>query len=180
MTNIAPSILIPLEIDITQPIEPARDRVEKLERKLAAVEARRRGVTENIIYMAEREMQRIRQEGRDVEAAQGPPKGPRPSMTEGEVDWMMANIAAPCPPGKKLNIVEYACPVGQPLPGTLPNREAVSTELLYTVQQANRCLDGYSAVADEERKRLLAMKEREQQRLDKIGKRPDEDVEMTG
>lgn len=129
MTNIAPSIFVPLEIDITQPIEPARDRAEKLQRILAAAEGRRKGVTENIIYMTEREMARIRQEGRTYEAIHGPPAGPRPSMTEKEVDDMMANIAADAPPGKSLARVNLA-DIEIKFPEQMSQREAVAAELL--------------------------------------------------
>lgn len=185
MTNIAPSIFVPLEIDITQPIEPARDRAEKLQRILAAAEGRRKGVTENIIYMTEREMARIRQEGRTYEAIHGPPAGPRPSMTEKEVDDMMANIAADAPPGKSLARVNLA-DIEIKFPEQMSQREAVAAELLNAVEQSTQNLEGYSALMETRKAELLQMQQREQARLDNIGKRPeerevarDDDVEMS-
>jgi hypothetical protein len=185
MTNIAPSIFVPLEVDITQPIEPARDRVEKLQRILAAVEARHKGVTENIIYMTEREMTRIRQEGRRFEAIHGFPSGPRPGMTEKEVDDMMANIAADAPPGGSLGRVNLA-DIEAKFPEQMSNREAVAAELLFAVEQSTQNLEGYSALMEARKAELLQMQEKEQARLDNIGKRPEErdgardlDVEMS-
>lgn len=173
MTNIAPSIFVPLEIDITQPVEPARDRVEKLQRMLVAVEARRNGVTENIIYMTEREMTRIRQEGRQFEAIHGPPTGPRASMTEKEVDDMMANIAADAPPGWSMGRVNLA-DMEAKFPEKMSNREIVAAELLFAVEQSTQSLEGYSALMATRKAELLQMQQREQARLDNIGKRPEE------
>lgn len=170
MTNIAPSIFVPLTVDITQPILPARDRVEKLERKLAALEQRRQGVTENILFMARQEMSRIRAEGAELEALHGPDPRPAAGMSDEEVDWMMKNIATAAPEGRSMSIRELPpYPVFVPQPGQAPVRETVSAELLFVLEQAVRQLEGYDAFVGGERERLEGLREREVRRLEGIG-----------
>jgi hypothetical protein len=182
MTSIAPCIFVPLETDITKPKDPPRNRVERLERQLTAVEAQRPGVLENIVYIAERERLAILQEGREREAIAGTTQGPNPSLPPEEVDWIMDRMAAQAPRDKDLSIQDdahiqqiqagLAAFANMPVPVT--NRERVAKELVQTVQFARGNMEGYSRVVDKTVEDYGHMLERERKRLEDAGKRPEE------
>lgn len=182
MSSVAPCVFVPLDYDITQPREPPRNRIEKLERMIAGIEKQRPGVLENIAYMAERERLAILQDYGEKEAMLGgPPTGPGPNLHPSEVDWMMANMAAAAPAGVDLNVRDDAhfqqivMPYSLQTQGETPTlREMAAKELLKTVDEAVRNSEGYEAEVEKRIGYYANWLEKEKKTLKEVGKRPEE------
>jgi hypothetical protein len=183
MKNIAPCIFVPLETDITKPGDHPRNRVEKLERLVAVMQAQRLEVLENIAFMAEHERLSILQYGRQREAVTGIPNGPGPSLPPDEVDWIMENMAAPAPKDRDLNIKDEAVlqqllqrtAAGMPPPEAEPTlREQVARDLLNTVNHATSNMRGYSTKVDERVHYYSQKLEKEKRVFEEAGKRPEQ------
>lgn len=183
MKSIAPCIFVPLETDITKPRDPPRNRVEKLERLIVAMEAQRRGVLENMAFMAEHERQSILQYGRQTEAWTGIPTGPDPSLPPDEVDWIMANITAPAPKDRDPSVKDEAdlqqllarTAASMPPPEAEPTlREQVAGDLAKTVTQAADNMRAYSGKVDERLHYYGQKLEKEKRVLEEAGKRPEQ------
>lgn len=182
MISIAPCIFVPLETDITKPRESTQSRVEKLERLVGSLQARRPEVLENMAYMAERERLAILQFGRQQEALTPFPTGPGPALPPEEVDWTMDNMNAPAPRDKDISIKDEAglqqllarVAFNTP-PGPGPTfRESVAADLLQTVTNAAAKMKGYSTEVDMRIMHYTQMLEDEKRRLETVGKRPEE------
>lgn len=177
--SIAPCIFVPLETDITKPRDPPRNRVEKLERLIAATEAQRRGVLENIAFLAEHERRSIMQYGRQTEALTGAPTGLGTSLPPDEVDWIMANMGAPAPKDRDPNIKDDA-DLQQLLARAVPPAEAEPTlrelvvrDLATTVTKAAENMKGYSTKIDERLHYYSQRLQKEKRVLEEAGKRPE-------
>jgi hypothetical protein len=184
MKNVAPCIFVPLDTDITRPRDPPRDRIDKLERLVAAAGSQRPGVLENIAFMAEHERLSILQYGRQTEAMTGVPQGPGPSLPLEEIDWIMQNMSAPAPKDRDhLNIKNEddlkklleRTAAGMPSPVGEPSlREVVAADLVMTVNRAVTNMRGYSVEVDKRVEHLSQMLEKERRVLEEAGKRPEE------
>jgi len=184
MKSIAPCIFVPLEIDITKPREPPRNRIEKLERLIAAMEAQRPGVLENLVHMAEHERLSIMQFGRQTEAMYGIPAGPGPSLPPEEVDWIMGNMSAPAPANRDdlnikheddlLKLLERTAAAMPPPGGEVSLREMVAKDLADTVNQAALNMRGYGNEVAKRVHDYSQKLEKEKRVLAEAGKRPDQ------
>lgn len=173
LTTIVPSIFVPLEEDLTQPIDLPRDRVERLKWILDTIESQRTGVLENMLYLIERERDRILAEALENEVATGPPDT-RKGLPPDEVDWVISNMEAPHQPDLNYNIQDLPPrTLGVQVPG-LSNREQAVWQLLELVERAVSETRGYDKHMGDIRAYYLGMLEKEKQKIDEAGKRPEE------
>lgn len=173
LQNIVPSIFVPLQEDITQPVDLPRDRIDRLEWILNTIKSQRAGVRENMIYLFEREKDRILAEALEKEAATGPPDT-RIGLSPDEVDWVIGNMEAPHQAGLDYNIQDMPPrSVGVHVPG-LSHREETVWKLLELVEHAVAQTRGYSKHMSDIQAYYLGKLEKERQRIDEVGKRPEE------
>ncbi len=105
LQNIAPCILTPLTHDITKPLDnPPSSRVERLERIIATIDEQTGSVKDNLLWMLDRERQRIIQEADAAEEARGIEDVP-PSLSHGETAFIINNMRAPADPRIDYNLV---------------------------------------------------------------------------
>ncbi len=178
LQNIALGIFVPLQDDdLRQNSEPARDRVERLKRKLRSIDYQRAGVKENLMYMFEREKQRIILEAQEREADMYPdglpPKGP--GLHPREADLAIANMETPATPGTDYNVRNVlAIDVNRPLPPNLSVRERVIEDLVNLVENGATQLNGYEQHIKGIKDYYLGCLEREMAKMDLVGLRPEE------
>ncbi|KAK1772490.1 hypothetical protein QBC33DRAFT_521422 [Phialemonium atrogriseum] len=150
-----------------------RDRVERLKWILKTIESQRTGVRENMIYLFERERDRILAEGREKEATLGTPDT-RSGIPPDEVDWMISNMEAPHQPGLDYNVQNLPPrSFGLP-PAGLSNREETIWQLLDLVENAIAQTQGYDKHMSDIKNYYHGKLEKEIQKIDEIGKRPEE------
>ncbi|KAL2136708.1 hypothetical protein VTI74DRAFT_2119 [Chaetomium olivicolor] len=173
LTNIAPSIFVPLQEDILNSAIP-RDRVERLKRILETIDYQKQGVKENLMYMFEREKWRIMQQAAEVEMAQGPPRI-RPGLPPDEVDEIIANMEAPAKPDKNYNIRDMPpLDISRLIPPNASLRDKTLLELLVMVERGVQDLQGFEAHIAGIKGYYLSCLEWELERLENAGKRPEE------
>ncbi|KAJ4307023.1 hypothetical protein N0V88_000398 [Collariella sp. IMI 366227] len=173
LTNIAPSIFVPLRDDLLNTDLP-QDRVERLKRILETIDYQKQGVKANLIYMFEREKRRTMQHAAELEAQQGPSQM-RPSLPPDEADEIIANMEAPARPDLNYNIRDMPqLDVSRPIPPAMPLRERTLMELLVMVERGFEELQGYEAHIVGIKQHYLERLERELASLEDAGKRPEE------
>ncbi|KAL2265547.1 hypothetical protein VTJ83DRAFT_6647 [Remersonia thermophila] len=184
LTNIAPGIFVPLQdVDLTH-FEPPRDRIERLKSILSSIDYHREGVRENLLYMFEREKRRLVQQAAEAEqqllgSTALPPQGRRPGLSPSEVDELIANMEAPAQPGVDYNVHNIVLseltvppPAAGPPPASI--RDAAVRDLLVMVERAVADLHGVENFLLKKREEYLALLDREIQRLEEVGMRPEE------
>ncbi len=179
LTNIAPSIFVPLQDDILGSELP-RDRVGRLKRILESLDYQREGVKGNLLYMFEREKKRIIIEATEMEQAQGPPSI-QPGLPLREVDDIIANMEAPAEHGMDYNIrnmAEFDPNVEAPPNASLRDRTAI--DLLKVVEKGLEQLQAFEAYMSKIKVDYLGRLERETSRIEEAGKRPEERWGVTG
>lgn len=173
LTNIAPSIFVPLRDDILKTDLP-QDRVERLKRILETIDYQKQGVKANLMYMFEREKRRTIQQAAELEAQQGPSQF-GPSLPPDEADEIIANMEAPARPDLNYNIRDMPpLDVSRPIPPAMPLRERTLMELLVMVERGLEELQGYEAHIVGIKQHYLERLERELASLEDAGKRPEE------
>ena len=173
LTNFVPSLFVPLEDDITQPGDIPRTRVERLKRIIETIDSQRAGVRENMMYLFERERDRIRIDAWEQELAEGEPES-RAGLPPDEVDWMIGNMEAPHQPDLDYNIRDMPPrATGRQVPGMTP-REKTADRLFDLVEQAVAETQGYDKHMGDIRNYYVSMLDRERKKIDEIGKRPEE------
>ncbi|KUI74024.1 hypothetical protein VM1G_09286 [Cytospora mali] len=151
LTHIIPTIFVPLTENLLEPIEPAKDRVERMERMVASLDAHEKKVRDNIAWMYEREARRhvaaVKRTG-----ALSTPHEPTP-MSWNEVDKHIANMAAPAnptisyhlPPEKIAEFKAYdQSRTDMPLPDGLAPHVRTSREILLMANRGVRDMESYS------------------------------------
>jgi hypothetical protein len=173
LSNIAPSIFVPLQDDIFESELP-RDRVERLGTILKSIDYQREGVKENLLYMFEREKKRIILQAAEMEQAQGPPKI-RPGLAPAEVDNIIANQEAPAEHGIDYNIRDMPpLDPNMPIPANAPLRDRTVLRLLAMVESGLHELQSFEKYMAGIKDRYLASLEQELARIEDAGKRPEE------
>lgn len=105
LQNIAPCILTPLTQDITKPLDnPPSSRVERLERIIATIDEQTGAVKDNLLWMLDRERQRITQQAQAAEEARGIEDVP-PNLPYGETAFIINNMRAQADPKTDYNLV---------------------------------------------------------------------------
>lgn len=173
LTNIVPSIFVPIDEDFTEPADLPRDRVDRLKWILKTIETQRKGVTENMVYLFEKERDRILAEAREKEATFGIPDT-RTGLPPDEVDLMISNMAAPHQPDLDYNIRDMPPRSAKEPPPGLPPREEAAFKLLELVERALCQTEGYNQFMSQNRDFYLERLEKEKERIEGVGKRPEE------
>lgn len=153
LTHVIPTIFVPLKDDLLKPIEPAKDRVERMERMKASLNANELKVRDNINWIYEREARRHVMEAQKS-AALSQPRQTAPLPWE-EADRHLANIAAApanptvsyhLPPEKIAEFQRYDQQNAGQLPsGGLPPHEKLAREVLAIAHRGVRDMEEYSA-----------------------------------
>lgn len=151
LSHVIPTIFVPLQDDLLKPIEPAKDRVGRMQRMKASLDANEMKVRDNINWIYEREARRHVIEAQKSDAL-SQPRQPAP-LTWEEADRHLANIAAPANPG-----VSYHLPpekiaefqhydqqnAGQLPPDGLSAHERLAREVLAIAHRGVRDMEQYS------------------------------------
>lgn len=151
LTHVIPTIFVPLKDDLLKPIEPAKDRVERLQRMKASLDDNEMKVRDNINWIYEREARRHVMDAQKS-GALSQPRQPAP-LTWEEADRHLANIAAPAkpnvsyhlPPEKIAEFQRYDQQNAGQLPTDgLPPHERVAREVLAIANRGVRDMEEYS------------------------------------
>lgn len=174
LTNVAPSIFVPLRDDILS-VELPRDRVERLKQILKSIDYQREGVKENLLYMFEREKRRMVLCAAETEQAAGVPKI-RPGLPPDEVDSAIRNMEAPAEPGVdyRWHIPSATKPAIPPIAPDASLRDRTVLELLTMIEAALENLAQYEVHMAGIKKKYLDCLEREMTVIEEAGKRPEE------
>lgn len=178
LTHIIPTIFVPLTEDLLQPIEPAKDRVERMERMVASLDASEKKVRNNISWTYEREARRhvaaVMRTG-----ALSSPHEPT-SMSWEEAEAHVANMLAPAnpsltyhlPPEKIAEFKAYdQSRTDMSLPDTLTPQERISQEVLIIANRGVRDMEAYSNIHVKSiRDRLNASLEKEKRAVESFDK----------
>ncbi|KAK3343884.1 hypothetical protein B0T25DRAFT_555495 [Lasiosphaeria hispida] len=174
LTNVVPSIFVPLRDSDWEDTAIPRDRVERLRRILESIDYQREGVKENLMYMFEREKQRVilvatEQLEREGQARVNPGLDPR------EADLIIQNMEAPPEPGYDYNIKDMP-PINtrRPLPDTLSVRDRAVNDILNVMEAGILNLTGYGNHMADIKKYYLDCLEKELARVEAAGLRPEE------
>lgn len=153
LTHVIPTIFVPLKDDLLKPIEPAKDRVERLQRMKASLDANEMKVRDNINWIYEREARRHVMEAQKS-GALSQPRQPA-HLTWEEADRHLANIAAApanpnisyhLPPEKIAEFQRYDQQnAGQLPPDGLSPHERLAREVLAVAHRGVRDMEEYSA-----------------------------------
>lgn len=152
LTHVIPTIFVPLQDDLLKPIEPAKDRVERMQRMKASLDANEMKVRDNINWIYEREARRHVMEAQKS-GALSQPRQTAP-LTWEEADRHLANITAPAnpnvsyhlPPEKIAEFQRYDQQnVGQLPPDGLFPHERLAREVLAVAHRGVRDMEEYSA-----------------------------------
>ncbi|KAK0706552.1 hypothetical protein B0T26DRAFT_460458 [Lasiosphaeria miniovina] len=176
LTNVAPSVFIPFNDDVTKDTEDGpRDRMQRLRRILESVDYQRDGVKENLLFLFQREKTRIMQESlaQELKSGQGEYK---PALKPREVDWVVGNMAAKAQPGFDYNIKQMPYPEqSRPvLPPSATIRDKATANMLHLVEAGIQELTGYDAHMGEIRRYYIGCLDKELERLEVVGMRPEE------
>ncbi|KAK4237644.1 hypothetical protein C8A03DRAFT_34395 [Achaetomium macrosporum] len=169
LTNLAPSIFVPLRDDILN-TELPQGPVERIKWILKTINYQREGVRENLLYLFEREKQRVVQQAIEIEQAQGQPKI-KPGLPPSEVDEVIANMEAPAAPGMNYNV--QSMPALQPGTSIPPNaslRDRTMLELLMMVEKGLSELQGFEGYMANIKQQYLNRLEQEVARFEGSGK----------
>lgn len=156
LTHVIPTIFVPLPLtltdDLLKPIEPAKDRVERMQRMKASLDANEVKVRDNINWIYEREARRHVMEAQKA-GALSQPRQAAPLTTWEEADRHLANIAAPAnpsvsyhlPPEKIAEFQRYDQQnAGQLPPDGLSPHERLAREVLAIARRGVRDMEEYS------------------------------------
>lgn len=158
---LSPAVFVPLEKSLLEPFDAPRDKLERLKVTLERLDQHSNQVRQNLWYMFLRERDRIFQEGKKAEAAQGaqvPPTG----VDEGELDIMLQNMMAPPDPEKDFEAVHPLQTPQQPPPPATTWRERAIDELINLVEGAIGVIDGFDMAATEVKEDCRRAIEREE------------------
>ncbi|KAK2607508.1 hypothetical protein N8I77_006174 [Diaporthe amygdali] len=151
LTHVIPTIFVPLKDDLLEPIEPAKDRVERMERMKASLDANELKVRDNINWIYEREARRHIMEAQKT-GAFSQPRQTTP-LTWEEADRHLANMAVQAnptasyhlPPEKLAEFQNYdRANAGQPPPDSMCPHERTAREVLAIAQRGVRDMESYS------------------------------------
>lgn len=147
LTTLLPAIFVPLEQDFLQPIEPAKDRIELLQRMQLSLNANEKAVRSNLVWMMEREARRRLNEA-TRNGSLDEPHEPKP-ITWDEGEMLLASMAAPADPNQAYHLLSTILEEMKPMsvntdPEQRSPHERVARDLLVVVHQGSRDIEGYS------------------------------------
>jgi len=188
LINVAPYIFTPMPEGMFDFLatphadadEPLRDRVARLRHIIATLDYQRAGVRDNMLYMFDREKDRLIQEAEAREAAAAVPEDP--SLPYAEVDELVAAMEAPADP--RVNYSLGREEVAQMVWGVrqrqgqrgLTAREAAVENIFRVVESSLGELGGYDGHIMNIRRMYAERLVREEALISEAGLRPEERV----
>ncbi|KAK1761240.1 hypothetical protein QBC47DRAFT_369456 [Echria macrotheca] len=169
LTLITPCIFNPIDEDMVRRFsEDPPDRIERLGRILESIDYQQEGVRENLIYMFDREKQRLVLDAVDQESAD--PRNQGLGVEESEFDQVIQNMEAPPVPGKDYTVKPEDIPPHQLVPPhpAMSARERVAHELLAVVESGTAQLTGYRGHITGVKQKYLDFLEREQRTVEQF------------
>lgn len=171
-----PATFIPFNEDIANlPVVP-RDRVERLKRILASIDNQRVGVKENIIWLIEREKERMIMEATEKEE-EFHLQNAKHEIHPSELNEILRNMAVPAQKDPKIDYtLKDAPPLNtvRPLPATLSPRDQAINQLLNLAETGTRELRGYDDHIATVRSFYEGCLKKEINRIEEVGLRPEE------
>lgn len=153
LTHIIPTIFVPLTENLLEPIEPAKDRVERLERMVVSLDAHEKNVRSNIAWTYEREARRHVGEVKRSGVLSSPHEPKLMSWEEAEAH--VANMSVPANPSMTYHlspekIAEFKAydqsRADLSLPDHLGPHERTSQEVLVIANRGVRDMEAYSNI----------------------------------
>ncbi|KAF3765867.1 hypothetical protein M406DRAFT_351196 [Cryphonectria parasitica EP155] len=147
-THTVPAIFVPLKDDLLQPMRPAENRIEYLQRMRDNLDTNEKAVRENLAFMFEREARRrIAAAKKRLEGPLSVPHEPQ-EIGWDEAEKLFANVEAPANPHLHYHLspeklAEYSnAPVR--VPAGLPPHERTARELLDVAHHGAKQMEAYS------------------------------------
>ncbi|KAK0741714.1 hypothetical protein B0T21DRAFT_399688 [Apiosordaria backusii] len=161
LRNLAGSMFVPLTIDLTK-ATPPQGRMQRLEHILETIEFHRQGSRENLLYMFDREKQRMINEAQELEKTLN--EDYHLGLTLEEENHILASMDAPADPNKDYNVKTEAMPPllqairPEPADKALPIREKTVRDLMFLIENSIGELDRFEAVMKGIKEKYLVYK----------------------
>lgn len=141
------AIFVPLKQDLLTPIEPPKDRVERLQRMQASLDANEKAVRANLEWMCEREARRCLAQAKRTRPLAEPHEPRQMGWDEGEK--LIANVTAPTNPSQPGHIppetlVQFGAPIAPGIPDHLTPHERTVREVLVVASNGSFQIERYS------------------------------------
>lgn len=178
-----PAIFVPLKQDLLTPIEPAKDRVERLQRMQASLDVNEIAVRDNLAYMVcflwkrhsaqlkdpdgfqfEREARRRVFHAKKTRDFSEPHRPEVIGWDEG--DMLIASLSAPANPAQNYHVRSktlaewHQLKIQNVAPGQMPPHEHTAREVLYVANNGSQEIANYSAHIDVIRDKMKKSLER--------------------
>lgn len=162
-----PAIFVPLKEDLLAPVEPAKDRAERLQRMQKSLDANEVAVRDNLAWMVncaapstlrelsrsdtsyqfEREARRVVADAKKTHDFSQPRK-PEP-ISWAEADQLIASTSTKPVNGESYHVrperlALWNTRLSMPLPGTLPPQEEAARGVLVVANNGSRDIEDYS------------------------------------
>ncbi|OHE99246.1 hypothetical protein CORC01_05527 [Colletotrichum orchidophilum] len=154
------AMFVPLEESLFDPFDPPRNAIDRIKLSQEKLEKHTAAVEQNILFIYEREHQRISQVAKQEEAQKGFIETPA-GLMQGEEALIMESVHAPVPPGVDYSDRHLSTYKAPDLPQVLPPRQAALQWSLYNAGQAVGQLTGYAGHAEEIKEPYRKMLERQ-------------------
>lgn len=148
-THTIPAIFVPLKEDLLKPIEPPKDREERLQRMRTGLDANEKAVRENLAWMFEREARRRVAEAKRTRPLSEPHEPADMTWAEGE--QLLATLSQPANPTKTYHIPtellgqpQYTNPIVALPAHKLSPHETTVREALYVASNGSTQIEMYS------------------------------------
>lgn len=149
LSRLLPAVFVSLEQDFLQPIEPAKDRAESLQRTQTSLDANEKAVRNNLVWMMEREARRRVNEASKT-GALAEPHVPQPISWE-EGDKLLNSLETPANPNQSYHLSSdvlkefqnYGLGVG---PEHMTPHERAARDLLFVVRKGAHDIEDYSTL----------------------------------
>lgn len=173
LSSLVPSIFTPLEDDLLDPFEPPENRVQRLQRIIANIDAHEKRATDNAMWMVEREKRRIIMEAKRKEEALDQPET-QLRINPDETETIIENMRAAPKLGKDYNVADAELQPNHAIfQQEFTHREDTTRQLMLLVENAYKQIEEYKVF-------MKATKDFYQERLkseiavdEGFGKRPE-------
>ncbi|CAN8103739.1 unnamed protein product [Discula destructiva] len=144
-----PAIFVPLKQDLLAPIEPAKDRVEHLQRMQKSLNANETVVRDNLAWMFEREARRRVADAKKTHDFTQPY---RPQTLDwNEAEQLIGSISAATVPGQSYHVrperlKEWHERIGAQAPAYPSPHEQTTHDALFVAHNGSRDIEDYSVM----------------------------------
>lgn len=162
LESVTPAIFVPLEQVLLEQLDAPRDKTQRLKLTLERLDAYSEQVKRNIIFMFLRERDRLLQQLRIDEGAQGDQALSGGSIQQWEFDAMARNATAPPVSGRDYTMAHHIPPAPSSRGYAVTPRDHAIEELLDMIEGAVNNLKGFTGMATNERQQYEQALEKEQ------------------